>query len=318
MDPEIMAKGPNAGGLSPPQASMEKINEAMIGHARGIAREIGATAVLVYVDLVKSRQNMESLLKEGRCILAAKNQETIDELKKMEGLEGRIVQVPYLNLTRVSQVKVAVMLALSNRLIQRGDRLVCLSGSPRYGILDNLMVIDVGREFEVFFSADLEITSQVQFPQVFDRILALALELAGEGKEGKPLGTAFVLGDHEKVMDLSSQMIINPFAGVPEEERNIMDPRLKETIREFASIDGAFVLRDDGVVLAAGRHLMASTEFKDFPQGLGARHRSAAGITALTNSLAVVISESTGDVRIFYRGKIFMEIEKAKRELAAR
>jgi diadenylate cyclase len=105
---------------------------------------------------------------------------------------------------------------------------------------------------------------------------------------------------------------------VPEEERNIMDPRLKETIREFASIDGAFVLRDDGVVLAAGRHLMASTEFKDFPQGLGARHRSAAGITALTNSLAVVISESTGDVRIFYRGKIFMEIEKAKRELAAR
>jgi diadenylate cyclase len=300
--------------LSPQSPSMENINEAMIKHAREIAREIGATSVLIYVDLIKSRANLEALITGSRCILAARSPDVIDGLLAMKAPEGRILRVPYIKLTRLSQIKVAVVLALSNQMIKAGDRLVCLSGSPKYGILDSLVVLDIGREFEVFFSGDLTITSRLESPHVFDRILTLVLELAEEGKEGKPLGTIFVLGDHEKVMELSSQMVFNPFAGVPEEERNILDSGLKETIREFATIDGAFVIRDDGVVLAAGRHIKASTVDEDLPQGLGARHRAAAGITALTSALAIVISESTGDIRIFNGGKIFMEIERAGRE----
>jgi diadenylate cyclase len=296
------------------RATMEKINEAMINHAREIAREIGATGVLVYVDLIKSRANIETLIKGSRCILAARTQEVVDDLLSMEAPEARILRVPCINLTRLSQIKVAAILALSNRMIKNGDRLVCLSGSPKYGVLDSLVVLDVGREFEVFFSEDLTITSQMESPHVFERILTLVLELAEEGKEGRPLGTIFVLGDHEKVMELSSQMVFNPFANVPEGERNILDPKLKETIREFASIDGAFVIRGDGVILAAGRHIKASAANEDLPQGLGARHRAAAGITALTNALGIVISESTGEIRIFSGGKIFMEIEKAGRE----
>jgi DNA integrity scanning protein DisA with diadenylate cyclase activity len=293
---------------------METINAAMINHAREIARETGATAVLVIVDFIKSPENMEILMKGGRCILAARSQDILDGLSQITGAGDCIVRIPNVNLTRISQLKVAAMLALSNGLIRSSDRLVCLSGSARYGVLDNLMVMDVGREFEIFSSKALDIASQMEFPHVFNRLLTLVLELAEEGKEGKPLGTIFVLGDHKKVMELSSQMVINPFQNVPEEERNIMDQRLKETIREFAAIDGAFVIRDDGVILAAGRHLKASAEDTDLPQGLGARHRSAAGITTLTNALAIVISESTGDVRIFSRGKIFMEIEKTAKE----
>jgi diadenylate cyclase len=298
------------------RTSIEKINGAMIKHAREIAHEIEANAFLVYVDLIKSRKIMEALIKGGRCILAARVQDVIDDLNVIEGLKDRIIHVPYLNLTRLSQVKVATILALSNRLIKIGDRLVCLCGSLKTGILDFLMVIEIGGEFEALLPKDPALPNQVEFSHVFDRLLTLSIELAGEGKEGKPLGTIFVLGDHEKVVELSSQMVFNPFANVPEGERNILDSSLKETIREFASIDGAFIIRDDGVVLAAGRHLKASTEDADLPQGLGAKHRAAAGITALTNALAIVISESTGDVRIFSRGKIFMEIEKAAREQA--
>jgi diadenylate cyclase len=297
-----------------PQTSIEKINGAMIKHAREIAHEIEATAVLAYVDLIKSRKNTEALIKGGRCILAARVQDVIDDLKVKEGLKDRIIHVPYINLTRQSQVKVAAILALSNRLIEIGDRLVCLCGSLKTGILDSLMVIEIGREFEVLLPKDPALPNQMGFSHVFDRLLTLSIELAEEGKERKPLGTIFVLGDHEKVMELSGQMVFNPFANVPEDKRNILDPELKETIREFASIDGAFVIRNDGVILAAGRHIKASTADEDLPQGLGARHRAAAGITALTNALAIVISESMGDIRIFSGGKIFMEIEKAGQE----
>jgi DNA integrity scanning protein DisA with diadenylate cyclase activity len=295
-----------------PTSPMEKINAALIRHAGEIAKEIGANALLIYVDLIKSRDNLKALLRGSDCILAARGKHTLEELEGLGGSDDRIIEVPYMELNRHSQVKVAAMIALSQGLIHRTDRLVCLSGLPKYGILDNLAVLDLEREFEMFSSGNLDIEKQIAKPEVFDRLLTIVLELAEEGKEGRPIGTVFVLGDHEKVMAMSTQMVINPFLAVPENERNILDPSLKETIREFSSIDGAFVVRDDGVILAAGRHLSPSVETSELPQGLGARHRSAAGITALTDSIAVVISESTGDVRIFTRGKLYMEIEKAK------
>ncbi len=68
------------------------------------------------------------------------------------------------------------------------------------------------------------------------------------------------------------------------------------------------------MVLAAGRHLSAALDSTvDLPQGLGSRHVAAAGITSVTKAIAIAISESTGDVRIFKDGAIFMEIEKPQR-----
>jgi DNA integrity scanning protein DisA with diadenylate cyclase activity len=46
-------------------------------------------------------------------------------------------------------------------------------------------------------------------------------------------------------------------------------------------------------------------------QGLGTRHASAAGITATTKSIAVTLSESTGEVRVWRRGTMITEIERS-------
>lgn len=291
--------------------SIELINASMINHAREVAREIKANALLIPADMIKSENILKSLIKECTCILVTRKPKLPGQLEELTGLEDRIIQLPDLDLTRFSQIKVSIMMALARSLIQPGDLLVCLSGLSAYGVLDNLMVMDVRREFEVFSSRGLDIRDQISHPHVFDRLLTIAMELSEEGKEGKAIGTILVLGDHDKVMELSSQMIINPFGGVPEEYRNILNSELKETIREFATIDGAFIIRDDGVILAAGRHLKSSAADSELPQGLGARHRAALGITALTNALSIAISESNGDVRVFSRGKLFMEIEKS-------
>ena len=128
------------------------------------------------------------------------------------------------------------------------------------------------------------------------------------------MGATFVLGDHDKVMQFSRQTIFNPFQGYPAEERNVLNPQLRETLKEFSALDGAFVIREDGEVTSAGRHLNAALESTvDLPQGLGSRHVAAAGITSVTEAVAIVISESTGDVRIFKDGAIFLEIEKPSR-----
>jgi diadenylate cyclase len=105
--------------------------------------------------------------------------------------------------------------------------------------------------------------------------------------------------------------VINPFHGYPENERNIVDPRLEETIKEFSAIDGAFVIRGDGVILAAGRYLAPGSKLDDqLPQGLGTRHQAAAGITAITRAIALCISQSTGTVSIFKEGRLITDIQK--------
>lgn len=221
-----------------------------------------------------------------------------------------LLHLPRVEMTRTGRIKMAVMLALSGHLIAQGDKILFATGIPGGDRLDCLLFLDTEKESEILTTQGIQGISESVKPEVFQEILSVALELATRGREGKPVGTIFVLGDEEKVLHLSKQMIINPFRGYSDEERNVLTKNLRETLREFAAIDGAMVISRDGLVMTAGCYLGASSEEANIPRGLGSRHIAAAVITALTRAIAIVISESTGDVRIFKNGKILMELEK--------
>jgi len=247
-------------------------------------------------------------VKKLKPVVVVRSEELFHELSEQEG--AKLLKVPDVTLTRMGQVKVAIMYALSSDFISPGDKIVCITGVSRFGADDTLVVVDTDKEFEIFSSDAVIDTDAVVRPDIFETVLNLAIELATQGREGKAVGTIFVIGDDEKVLQLSRQLIINPFKGYSEQELSIHDAQLRETIKEFSVIDGAFVIRGDGVLVTAGRHLNAALEGGDLPQGLGSRHVAAAGITSLTDAIAIVISESTGSVRIFKEGRVFMEIER--------
>ena len=289
---------------------MKQQNRIMVETACGISKKTQAKGVLVYADMIEDYEALAKIGQEKKVelILAIQNSLSFQEASLVFKKVFRIPDVP---LGRINQIKMAILQGLAKGLFKQGDKWVCLSGIPQLKALDNLLILEFGVEFEIIGSSDLPVLSEIVLPEVFNTILSLALELSTEGKEGrKPVGTIFVLGRHEEVLKFSHPMVINPFQGYPEEDRNILDPRLKETVKEFSSIDGAFIVREDGVILAAGRHLDAAGENIEIPLGLGSRHRAAAGITSLTDALAIVVSEGTGGVRIFHHGKIFMELEK--------
>jgi diadenylate cyclase len=291
---------------------MKQQNRIMVETACTIAKKTHSKGVLLYADIIEDYDALAKICQEKQVdlILAAKEEASFQEARS---LFEKVLRIPNVPLGRINQVKMAVIQALSKGIVQKGDKWICLSGIPQSRALDSLLILEFGKEFEIFSSSDLPVLPAIVMPEVFEAILTLALEISTEGKEGrKPTGTIFVLGKHEDVLRYSHPMVINPFQGYPEEERNILDHRLKQTVKEFSSIDGAFIIREDGVILAAGRHLDASGENIEIPLGLGSRHRAAAGITSLTDALAIVISEETGEVRIFHHGKIFMEIEKGE------
>ncbi|OGV98300.1 MAG: hypothetical protein A3I04_07990 [Nitrospinae bacterium RIFCSPLOWO2_02_FULL_39_110] len=286
---------------------MQALNKIFLESANSIYSGINAKNIFLYADLISDYKLLKELSKKEEIIFVTKNE---DILHKQVGIDRNIIDIPNVEFSRIGLIKIAVMKGLSSGLVKDGDKIVCVAGTRKIGSFDSIVVVDIGKEFEILTSSSVPDIAENLKPEVFEVVLNLSLELAGQGREGKPVGTIFVIGDHEKVLQLSRQMIINPFQGYPEEERNIMDPALRETIREFSALDGAFVIREDGVVMAAGRHLSAALEKEDFPHGLGSRHVAAAGITSVTDAMAIVISESTGDVRIFKKGNIFMEIEK--------
>ncbi|MDD5169888.1 MAG: diadenylate cyclase [Syntrophales bacterium] len=285
---------------------MTPINKVILDFGCRIAGEVEARALLLYADAA-AELTVCSDFKPGFDIVLVTKNDRIPEILKGQCI---ILTVPNVNLTRVGQIKIAVTKGIATGLFKKGDKIVCLSGNPKFGYVDSIIVIDVGREFEILTSEHFDDVTENVHPEVFGAVLNVALELAAQGREGRKVGTIFILGDHEKVLQLSRQMVINPFKGYPEEERNILNPELKETIKEFSAIDGAFIIKDDGTLVTAGRHLSAALDSKDFPQGLGSRHISGAGITSVTKATAIVLSESSGNVTVFKNGKIFVTIEK--------
>ena len=287
---------------------MKALNKNMLKNAGSLAKAMKAKSIFLHVDCLESDDYSLDLPKE--CELIAISQKPGNQNNDFKAKYPKHILLPPIHLGRIGLIKVSIAFAIPTGLIGDGDKVIFLCGTSQLMALDTLTFLEIGKESEIVTTKNIVGISDSAQPQVFETTLNIAMELANKGREGKPLGTIFVLGDEERVMQLSKQMIINPFKGYDEEERNIMSPALKETIREFSALDGAFIIGATGTVMTAGRYLGATADATEVPRGLGSRHLAAAGITALTNSVAIVISESTGDVRIFKNGKVVMAIEK--------
>ena len=284
----------------------EAVTAALIKSALSIARKICARALFVYGDVPINLDMLSHTQPRLKVVLVSSKPELVARGAK---LFAHSLQLPDIPLSRVGQVKVSIIMALSGKIISPKDRIVFLTGGPGKEAFDAVVVINVGQEFSLAFPEALRFADDVDHT-VFDQLVRLAIGIANEGREGHPVGTIFVLGDTREVLKHVEQMIINPFKGHTEEDRQILNPGVQETIKELAQLDGAFIIKSNGVVETAGAYISAQMVPAALPQGLGARHYSAAAITAATKAIAITISQSTGDVYIFREGQIVTCIEK--------
>jgi diadenylate cyclase len=301
-DPQILTRKIESGAEA-------DTNEVFLSHALDLAGEVKAEAILLHVDALKDLDCLQFVRTETTILLVTSRTEI-----HTGGLSFpyRIIHLPFSGLNRTNQVDLALLLSLGRGFLAKEDRIVSLFGHPGSGILDSLMVIDLSRELPTFLPTyPTDLLGDVA-PEVLERILQIATTISREGREGKAIGTTFVIGDYDRVQTMSRQLVINPFKGYIDEERSVLDPSLEETLKEFATIDGAFLVRGDGVVEAAGTYLRPDVAVENLPSGLGARHAAAAGITSATSALAVVISQSTGRVSLFKAGRSILVLDRPR------
>ena len=173
-------------------------------------------------------------------------------------------------------ISISLLSALTEQRIRQNDVIVNVYGSYDPGVIDTIQVTDVEAAFRLFFSVSRELSLDASTQRVMLRVVEIAAELATEGREGKPTGALFVVGDAANVRAHCQQMLMNPFKGYDASHRNIVDPGLSETIKELSRIDGAFIIDDDGVIESAGTYLRVDADIPALPSGLGARHTGAA------------------------------------------
>ncbi|MGB9748463.1 MAG: DNA integrity scanning protein DisA nucleotide-binding domain protein [Candidatus Woesearchaeota archaeon] len=274
------------------------IDEILGRTAAQIAIEIGANCVVSFKKINSEVQN------EDRIPIKVSVFKKDFDFKKIE-YETKVKKEV---LGSINQTKEILIEAVNKKFIKNGDRVVCVQdqslGTGFHGLI---FVFDVDKLF--FNISSYRLTENID-PEVIKSVINLALEIGKEGREGKHIGTAFIIGPQEEILKYSKQMILNPFNGYPESMRKIIDEDLKETIKNFAQLDGVFIINNDGTIVSAGTYIEANTNIEEVKnlKGFGTRHLCSAAITKLTKSIAVVVSESGGVVRVFKNGKIILTL----------
>jgi diadenylate cyclase len=144
--------------------------------------------------------------------------------------------------------------------------------------------------------------------RTLEQVIELAVEIAREGREGRKIGTLFTVGDVDAVLERSRPLLLDPLYGHAPEVLEVSRPEFRETVKELAQLDGAFIVRSDGTFVSAGRFVDVDiNDDTNFVAGLGSRHAAAASISRATAAIAVVVSQSAV-VRVFARGELLAEI----------
>lgn len=243
-------------------------------------------------------------------VVVVANEEAILEGAHEEGLATLVVNTPASSV--YDKLNQALLDGLASDLLSSGSDVVALFNAfeQEAAVVDSLSFLRLDERLGRLSSRELR-SIETQVPlETLKLVVDLAVEVGREGREGKPVGTMFVVGDHRKVLEHSRAIGFDPVKGYKQAERNVRDASVREAIKEAALMDGAFIISSSAIVVAGCQLLeTGGTGSITLSKGLGTRHWAGAAISKKTKAIAVVVSESNGSVRIFQNGEVMLRIE---------
>jgi DNA integrity scanning protein DisA with diadenylate cyclase activity len=286
--------------------------------AAALVRELPADAVLLLCDTDLDWHAVAALLPDCKLMVATTVPQLYLKLKSYPSLVPLEIEAgPIPTQERMS---LAVLEAIANEQLRSGAHLVTVYNGivvedESDNLLDSLSVIHLGEHLERLSAQDLrKLDTQVPL-ETLRAVVEVATEIGREGREGKPVGTMFVVGDTAKVLGMARPLNFNPFRGYSRKERDIRDRRVREQIKDIAQLEGALIIRRDGIATAACMYIDTTAEGITLSKGLGTRHWAAAAVSRKTKAIAVAVSQSSGTVRIFQGGEVVLHIEPFARPM---
>ena len=298
--------------------ALQTQTEALLQAAAELVRALPADAVLLLTETDLDWKAVADKLQGAKLLVAAQNPHLTERLKKHADLT--ILDIDPGPTPTQERMSLALLEAVAQEKLRSGAHVVALyNGIDVEGAnpeqIDSLTLIHLGEHLERLSAQDLRrLDTQVPL-ETLRAVVDLATEIGREGREGKPVGTMFVVGDTRKVLSMSRPLNFNPFRGYSREERDIRDRKVREQIKDIAQLEGAIIIRRDGVAVAASMYIDAPAEGITLSKGLGTRHWAAASISRKTKAIAVAVSQSSGTVRLFQDGEVVLHIEPLARPM---
>jgi DNA integrity scanning protein DisA with diadenylate cyclase activity len=275
-----------------------------------LAEAAEANALLLLVSGPADWARLKSMAGQRQVLVAG------DTLEQLDGAAAAGLQCVVIDMAgnpvydRLTQ---ALLEAVADDILHPGSSVVAMYSGFDAENIDSVSVIKLGEHLDRLSGRDLRLLETRVPLDTLKVVVDLATEIGREGREGKPVGTMFVVGDTRKVLARSHPQGFDPVRGYSRKERNLHDPRVREGIKEIAQMDGAIIVSADGTVECACRYVDSSAETITLSKGLGARHWAAAAISRATKAVAVTVSQSNGTVRIFNDGEVVLRIEPIHR-----
>ena len=209
----------------------------------------------------------------------------------------------------IERLTQALLRGVAREVLTPGDGVVVMYSGFEADTLDSISFIRLDEHLGRLTARDLRQLETSVPLETLKTVVDLAVEIGREGREGKAVGTMFVVGDTRRVLAHCQPAGFDPVKGYPRNERDLKDPRVREAIKEVATLDGAFIVSPEGVVEKAAQLVDAPYANLTLSKGLGSRHWAGAAISKVTHAIAVVVSQSSGTVRIFQSGDVMLRIE---------
>ena len=277
-----------------------------------LSKEAEADAILVLMEGPTDWEQLDKHRGKAKVILAGENAELLEGADEYDfaTVIVEIAEAPiYERLTQ------ALLEAVADDILVPGAGVVAVYSGFEAGKMDSISFIRLNEHLRRLTVRDLrQLETKVPL-ETLKAVLDLAVDIGREGREGKSVGTMFVVGDARKVLTFSQPTVWDPVKGYSRKERNIHERRNAEAIKEIAQMDGAFIVSADGTIESACRVINAPAANITLSKGLGTRHWAAAAITKNTNAIAITVSESNGTVRLFQNGEVMLRIEPFRRAM---
>ncbi len=277
-----------------------------------LSQVVEADALLVVLDgptdWVKLKEKSA-----GMKILVAADLEDELEGAKESGLETVVVNMPTAPV--FEKLTQALLESVADEILVPGAEVVAVYSGFEAGKIDSISYIRLDEHLGRLTARDLRALETSVPLDTLKTVVALAVDIGREGREGKPVGTLFVVGDTRQVTKYCYPAGFDPIRGYNRSERKLQDARTREAVKEIAQLDGAIIVAADGTVERACQIMDAPHANLTLSKGLGSRHWAAAAISRVTKAITVVVSESNGTVRLFQNGEVMLRIEPFRRPM---
>ncbi len=294
------------------QRDLSEQFKTMFGLGVQLAKVSEADALLVWVEGPIDWAELRGRAGEMTLVVAA------DESEHLRGAVDHgldVVLVDTMDAPVNERLSQALLESIAEEILSAGAAVIAIYSAFDPNKVDSVSYIELNEHLGRLTSRDLRQLGDSVPLETLKAVVDLAVEIGREGREGKHVGTLFVIGDSRRVLASCHAVGFDPVKGYKRGERNLRDTKTREAVKEIAVLDGAFVIGPDGTIEASCQLIETADANVTLSKGLGTRHWAAAVITKKTSAIAVTVSESGGTIRIFQNGEVMLRVEPFRRAM---